>query len=307
MKSIFALILLGALPLLAEEPAVATAGSITVESSENQSAHNTQIEFPDQSVFLKRKGKFIDYNAKFKGGGNFTGVGYLVLPEGASPENPVPGVVVVHEWWGQTEYIRKRAEMLADLGYAAFAIDMYGDGRTAHTIADAGQLMFEVTQEYYFIEDRFMIGMKVLQDQPSVDASNIAAIGYSVGGKMAMQVAALNPENLHGVVVFHGAPDIDIPKGTTKIEPRILICNGADDTLILQESLDQFKQDIEGVHTDITWELYPGAINGFTNPDSTRIHEVIGSTVAYHEAADQKSWASMQKFLSELFTDVIEK
>ena len=248
-----------------------------------------------------RKGKFIDYSAKFSEDEVFDALGYLVLPEGASAENPVPGIVVVHEWWGQTEYIRKRTEMLAGLGYAALAIDMYGNGQTADTINEAGQLMFQVSQEPSFIRERFQIGMQVLQGQPQVDPKKIASIGYSVGGKMAMQAAAYNPPNLLGVVVFHGAPDIDILKNTTEIKPRILICNGADDTLIIQESVDEFREDIANVKTDITWKSYPGVINGFTNPDSDRIHSELGSAVAYNKEADEQSWSDMQKFLAELF------
>jgi len=254
-------------------------------------------------LLKKRRGKFIDYNAEFEGGKEFKANGYLALPEGASAEKPVPGIVVVHEWWGQNEYIRKRAEMLADLGYAAFAIDMYGNGQTAETITEAGQLMVNVTQEPYYIEERFMIGMQVLQGQVEVDSTKIAAVGYSVGGKIAMQVAAYNPPNLLGVVVFHGAPDIEILKGTTEIKPKILICNGADDTLIMQESVDEFQEDIANLKTDITWEMYPDAINGFTNPDSDRIHEELGSSVGYNKEADKKSWDSMSAFLSRLFVE----
>lgn len=254
------------------------------------------------SIQKKRRGKFISYSAEFEDGQQFRANGYLVLPEGASAEKPVPGVIVVHEWWGQNEYIRKRTEMLADLGYAAFAIDMYGDGQTANTVAEAGQLMVDVTREPYYIEERFMIGMQVLQQQDEVASNKIASIGYSVGGKIAMQVAAYNPPNLLGVVVFHGAPDIEILKGTTEIKPKILICNGANDTLIIQESVDEFKEDIKNIKTDIIWEKYPDAVNGFTNPDSDRIQQNFGSSVGYNKEADTKSWEDMQIFLSELFS-----
>lgn len=321
MKNTLIILTLLALPLYAEDPDHPTQSNDQIKSTSSNPSKNpselkavddptlhgpinkTKIEFPTHPLVAKRKGKFIDYKAEFNGGKQFNGLGYLVFPEGASAEKPVPGIVVVHEWWGQTEYIRKRAEMLADLGYAALAIDMYGNGQTANTIDDAGQLMFEVTQEYQHIEDRFMIGMRVLQQQPQVDSSKIASIGYSVGGKIAMQVASLNPKNLLGVVVFHGAPDIEIVKGTKEIKPQILICNGADDTLIIQESVDEFKEDIANIKADITWELYPGAINGFTNPDSDRIHKVLGSTVAYDKEADKKSWNSMQEFLKRIFSE----
>ena len=124
MKSILTLFLLLAFPLLAEPN----------KSSEPKKEKATKTASPIKPAkVVKRRGKFIDYESD-----NFKGIGYLVLPEGASAEKPVPGVIVVHEWWGQDNYVRKRAEMLADLGYAAFAIDMYG---TRTTLSDTTTIL----------------------------------------------------------------------------------------------------------------------------------------------------------------------
>ncbi|MCH6258740.1 dienelactone hydrolase family protein [Puniceicoccaceae bacterium K14] len=293
MKSILALFFLSIFPLFAE-PVSDNVKEVEASASAKKTK-NYNVKSPP-----KRNGKFIDYEAEFDGR-TFSGVGYLVLPEGASAANPVPGVIVVHEWWGQTAYPRKRAEMLAELGYAAFAIDMYGGGVTVDKVHEAGSLMVKVIQDYRIVEERFSIGMQVLQEQPEVDGSKIASIGYSVGGTMAMQAAACNIPNLLGVVAFHSGPDIEIPKGMKSIDAKILICNGEDDTLIMPDTLSDFYEDIRPLKTDITFETYPGVINGFTNPESDAIAKKFNSSVAYNKEADEKSWNSMQAFLKLVF------
>jgi len=287
MKSILTLFLLLAFPLLAEPN----------KSSEPKKEKATKTASPIKPAkVVKRRGKFIDYESD-----NFKGIGYLVLPEGASAEKPVPGVIVVHEWWGQDNYVRKRAEMLADLGYAAFAIDMYGECRHTTVPLEAGHLMVNSFFTPYIARQRFEMGMKTLQAQPQVDSTQIAAIGYSVGGLMALQMAVHNSDLL-AIAAFHSGPNIDISDKVKSIKAKLLVCHGEADSLIPEEDIAEFKANMKQRNADLTFESYPGVTNGFTNPASTALGKKHETDAAYNKEADEKSWTSLKKLLSSAFS-----
>ena len=260
------------------------------------------VKVPKPAKTSKRRGKFIDYESD-----NFKGIGYLVLPEGASSEKPVPGVIVIHEWWGQDSYIRKRAEMLADLGYAAFAIDLYGDGKHTTVPLEAGHLMVNSFFTPYIAQQRFEMGMRVLQGQPQVDSQKIAAIGYSVGGHMALQMSVHNYPELLAIAAFHSGPNIDISQKVKSIKAKLLVCHGEADSLIPDEDLVEFKDNMQQRKVDLTFESYPGVTNGFTNPASTALGKKHETDAAYNQEADEKSWSSLKILLSSAFGRELSK
>ncbi|MDP0489477.1 MAG: dienelactone hydrolase family protein [Verrucomicrobiota bacterium JB023] len=233
--------------------------------------------------------------------GDVTAHGYLALPEGASTENKVPGVVVIHEWWGHNDYARKRADMVAELGYAALAIDMYGKGKTTTHPKDAGSFAKEATSNNEVMKERFLAGMNFLQAQEQVDESKTIAMGYCMGGRIALQMAVMNTPNLLGAASFHGALNVEVPEEVTIIKPKLLVCNGADDTFISQETIAEFKKAIVEHKGEMVFINFPDAVHGFTNPKATELGKKNNLNLAYNEEADEESWATFVDFAARVF------
>ena len=152
--------------------------------------------------------------------------GYIAYDD--SIKGKRPGVLVVHEWWGHNEYARKRARMLAELGYTALALDMYGDGKQAHHPDEAGKFSGEMAKNLPLAKARFEAAMKFLKEQPNVDANNIAALGYCFGGSVVLQMARLG-ETLKGVASFHGGLATQTPAQPGKVKAHIISFTGADE------------------------------------------------------------------------------
>jgi dienelactone hydrolase len=119
--------------------------------------------------------------------GETTMKGYIAYDNSIKGERP--GVIVVHEWWGHNDYAKKRARMLAELGYSAIALDMYGNGKTASHPKDAGMFSGEVKKNMAVAEKRFMAAYELLQKQDNVKKDKIAAIGYCFGGGIVLEMA----------------------------------------------------------------------------------------------------------------------
>jgi len=228
--------------------------------------------------------------------------GYLAWDD--SIEGERPGVLVVHEWWGQNEYARKRAEMLAGLGYVGMAIDMYGNGKQAHHPKDAGAFAGEALANLDVAEKRFKAAMKVLKKEKTTDDEEIAAIGYCFGGGVVLHAARAGMD-LDGVVSFHGSlgPKEGVTAKKGEIKADVLVLNGEEDTFVSQESIDALKAEMEAADADFEFVNYPDAVHGFTNPGATEKGEQFGIGLAYNEAADKASWEKMQVFLKDIFGD----
>lgn len=213
-----------------------------------------------------------------------------------------PGVLVVHEWWGHNTYAKKRAEMLAKLGYTAFALDMYGKGKVADHPKDAQKYMEAALADMKASEVRFNAALKLLQKQPTVDAKKIAAIGYCFGGGMVLYMAKVNPE-LAGVVSYHGALGIaDKAKPVaTPIKTKMLVFNGADDPYVTKEQIDTFEKDVKANGADYEFINYPGVKHSFTNPDANAFGKQFNMPLVYDEKADKDSWEKMQGFFKKIF------
>jgi len=208
-----------------------------------------------------------------------------------------PGVLVVHEWWGLNAYARHRAEMLAKLGYVAFAADMYGGGRTADHPDQAKAFMEEATSSLETWRARALEALKTFRAQPEVDPARIAAIGYCFGGSTVMQLAYAGAD-VRGVMSFHGTlpPAEGIKPGV--IKTKILAAHGAADPLVPPERVMAFEKGLEDVGAD--WELvvYGGAKHAFTNPEASKAGM---AALAYDAEADRRSWDLLQYFLKEIF------
>lgn len=211
-----------------------------------------------------------------------------------------PAVLVVHEWWGHNEYARKRARMLAELGYTALAVDMYGDGKQAHHPDDAGKFAAEVSKNMPLAKARFEAGMELLRKQKTVDAGQMAAIGYCFGGGVVLNMARMG-EDLKGVLSFHGSLGTDNPARPGKIKARIVSFTGEADPMIGADKVAAFRQEMESAGADYRVVTYPGAQHAFTNPEADELGRKFNMPLAYNAEADKDSWQQATVFLREVF------
>lgn len=210
-----------------------------------------------------------------------------------------PGILVVHEWWGLDAYARKRAEMLAKLGYVAFAVDMYGDGKTTEHPQEAGQMAGAVRKNLDTWLGRAKAGLKVLQDHDKVDSKKIAAIGYCFGGSTALQLA-LSGADVAAVVSFHGALPVPTEEQAKAAKARILICHGALDSFIPEKTIQEFRSALEKANADYQFVYYAGAYHSFTVPGADA---KMLKGIKYDKNADTRSWLHMQQLFKEVFAE----
>lgn len=245
------------------------------------------------SVHASVKTEEVTYSA---GGVNMKG--YLAYDDAVKGKRP--GVLVVHEWWGHNEYARKRARMLAELGYTALAVDMYGDGKQANHPNDAGKFANEVFQNIEGAKARFTAAMELLKQHKSVDATRIAAIGYCFGGGVVLHMARFGYD-LKGVASFHGSLGTQTPAEKGKVKAAVLVCNGAADPFVSAEQVEGLKKEMQNAGVDFQYVAYEGAVHSFTNPDADENGKKFELPLAYNKAADEKSWADLQEFFKKIF------
>jgi len=221
----------------------------------------------------------------------------------ADLSGPRPGVLVVHEWWGNNDYARRRANLLAELGYTGMALDMYGGGRTASNPDEAGQLMNELLSDLSSVRERFNAALQQLKAHESTDASKMAAIGYCMGGGIVLHMARYGAD-LAAVASFHGALPLGIaPAGEGgEVTARLAVYHGEDDKFISSEDVEAFQSEMMEVDADCLFVTIPCATHGFTNPAATTNGEKYGIPLRYNELADRSSWEHMQLVLQSAFT-----
>jgi dienelactone hydrolase len=221
--------------------------------------------------------------------------GHLYWDDGKAGKRP--GVVVYHEWWGLNDYAKKRARMLAELGYVAFAADMYGDDKVTASPDQARQWMQQVTVDVDLWRERANLGLAQLKASELVDTQKLAAIGYCFGGGTVLQMA-YGGADLKGVVSFHGSLPAAPEEAKGKVKPEILALHGQADAMIPPEIVQNFEAKLTAA--DANWELisYGGVRHAFTNPDAGKAGI---ANLKYDAKADARSWARMQDFFAEVF------
>ncbi len=213
--------------------------------------------------------------------------------------DPRPGVLVVHEFWGLNDYAKKRTEMLAELGYTAMAVDLYGEGKVAADRDEAGQLMTDLLADLPECRARFAAALELLKSHDTVDASRTAAIGYCLGGGIVLHMARYGLD-LDVVASFHGSLPLAIaPAGEGgEVTARIVVYNGEDDSFIPAEAIAAFKAEMEKTGADYQFINLPGALHGFSNPEATAKGKKFNMPLAYNALADKCSWAHMRLVLA---------
>lgn len=213
-----------------------------------------------------------------------------------------PAVLVVHEWWGHNAYARKRAEMLAGLGYVALAVDMYGDGKQAHHPEEAQKFSSEIANNMDLGKARFMAALELIKKETMTDAAHIGAIGYCFGGAVVLQMAREGVD-LDGVVSFHGSLGTTRPAQLNGVKANILVAHGGADPFVTPEQLTGFIAEMEGAAANYKFIIYGGAQHSFTNPEADEFGAKFKLPLKYNKQADAESWADMQGFFKEVFSD----
>ena len=214
-----------------------------------------------------------------------------------------PGVIIVHEWWGHNDYAKRRAAMLAELGYTGMAVDMYGDGKTADHPEQAGELMNGLLADLSVVRARFDSALQALRGHPTTDDSKMAAIGYCMGGGIVVHAARYGAD-LAAVASFHGSIALGVaPAGEGgEIKGRVVAYNGEDDSFIPREDIDGLQSEMDALNADYQFINIPGALHGFTNRLATSNGEKYGIPLRYSERADRCSWDHMSLLLEGVFS-----
>ena len=202
-------------------------------------------------------------------------------------KGPRAGVLVIHDWTGLQEYAKSRATQLAELGYVAFAADIYGKGVRPIEPKDCAVQAGTYKNDLPLLRRRVLLGLDQLKAQPGVDATKLAAIGYCFGGTSVLELARSGAD-VRGIVTFHGGLSTSQPAKPGDIKARILVCHGGADSYVNKE-VPAFKSEMEKAKAKMEFVTYEGAQHGFTKPGP-----------AYQEKADKESWAAMKKFFAEI-------
>jgi dienelactone hydrolase len=208
-------------------------------------------------------------------------------------------VLIVHEWWGLNDYVKGRAKQLADLGYLAMAIDMYGDGKMGTNPDEAGKLATPFYTNPALAKSRFDAALAKIKTYSQADTTKIAAIGYCFGGAMVLNMARLG-ENLNGVVSFHGNL-VGVPADKKLLKAKVLVCHGADDQFVKPAEVAAFKKQMDSIGANYTFKQYDGATHAFSNPEATELGQKFKMPIAYNAAADAASWKDMKDFFHTIF------
>lgn len=223
--------------------------------------------------------------------------GYLAYDQ--QKEGKRPCVLVVHEWWGHNDYARERADKLAEMGYIALAVDMYGDGKTADHPQDAMKFSGAVFKDIEGAKMRFEKALEVLKSHPMANPEQTAAVGYCFGGGVSLNMARMGVD-LDAVASFHGSLGA-VKAAEEGMKTKLLVCNGAADPFVKAEQIEAFKKEMDDAKVEYEFINYEGAVHAFTNPGANTLGEKFDLPLAYQEKADKESWKAMSDFFAKVF------
>lgn len=242
------------------------------------------------AAFAEIKTEIVEYKD-----GDTTLEGFLAYDDAKSGARP--GVVVVHDWTGLQDYAKRRTRMLAELGYVAFAADIYGQGVRPADPAAAGAEAGKYKSNLPLLRRRIALAYDQLKKQKDVDTKMTAAIGYCFGGTTVLELARSGAA-IAGVVSFHGNLGTTMPAKDEAVKAKVLVCHGADDPYVKPAEQADFKHEMDTAKVDYEFISYPDAVHSFTKPEAGT-DKSKGN--AYNEAADKKSWDDMKAFFAKIF------
>ncbi len=250
--------------------------------------------YSEKSISVQTTSRLVDYKDK-----DVTLEGYLSMPVGAQTmaPNSLPGILLIHEWTGLGEYIKKRADMYASLGYVVFAMDMYGKGKRAKNHDEAAKLMNIYEKNPILMNERVQTSLDFLKKNRIVNINKIVVVGYCFGGGVALRLAYTGTP-LRGLISFHGMIRVPLQQEAKNVranQTKIMIHHGEADTFIPKETIEKFKERLEQNKVDYEFFSYPGAVHGFTRWQANE-----SSGIQYNKNADKESWNKTVLFLEAL-------
>lgn len=220
--------------------------------------------------------------------------GYLA--HAANLTRATPGVLLAHEWSGLNDSMRAATERIAQLGYVAFALDMYGKGVRGTETGDNAALMNPLLADRALLRGRLLAGLRAAVNQPLMDATRLAAVGYCLGGLCALDLARAAPVELRGVVSFHGGLAPPHLGAQAPITASVLLLHGWEDRYAPPPDVLAITRELTEAGADWQLHTYGHAQHAFTFVGANMPERGI----VYHPAADRRSWAAMQSFLAEV-------
>ena len=222
-------------------------------------------------------------------------ISYIALPEDADNDNPVAGILVAPEWWGVVEHPKSVVERLAKAGYAAVAMDVYGEGKLTSDAAQANMWMEQVLEDPDMLMARCRLILNDFSDQMAINGDNLGAIGFCFGGKVVLDMAR-DGLPLKAVATFHGNPSPKQP-ADEKFTAKVLVAHGRDDSMVSMEAIEGLKAELDAADVDYTIDVYDGAKHGFTNPHADERAAKNKVDLGYNETAAKQSWENMLEFM----------
>ncbi len=275
-------------------PAAAAVLLLTLPSCNtgNEKKESTVVTDSTTKLPAMIKEEAVTYNAD-----TVTMNGFVAYDSANTAKKPV--VLIVHEWWGLNEYTKSRARQLAELGYLAMAIDMYGNGKQAENPEIAGRMATAFYSNPSMARTRFDAALAYVKSLPAADSTQIAAIGYCFGGTQVLNMAKLGSP-LKGVVSFHGGL-AGVPANKNLLTAAVLVCHGEADSFVPAAEVTQFKKEMDSIGADYSFKGYVNATHAFTNPGATETGKKFNMPIEYNAAADSASWNDMKAFFARIF------
>lgn len=262
------------------------------EQANTENAKNDTTMTASSSATPNIKTEAVSYNAGQQAMNSF-----IAFDENKQGARPI--VLVVPEWWGMTDYPKMRARMLAELGYFAVAVDMYGSGKVANTPDEAQKTAGAFYSNPQLGKERLDAALAKAKTYPQADSSQVAAIGYCFGGSMVLNYGKMGA-SVAGVVSFHGGLEgVPPAKG---LKTQFLICQGGADSFVPEPQVQAFKKSMDSAGVNYTFKVYDSATHAFTNPDATAKGKQFNMPIRYNGAADTASWNDMKAFFGKIFS-----
>ncbi|MEM9169052.1 MAG: dienelactone hydrolase family protein [Pseudomonadota bacterium] len=219
----------------------------------------------------------------------------VIAYDDASP-GPRPVVLVSHAWAGRTAFETGKAEALAELGYAGFALDLYGKGVTGATTDECAALMDPFMKDRAMLNRRLAAALAAAGAQPEADAAKVAAIGFCFGGLCVLDMARAGAD-LKAVAAFHGLLGAPEPAFAGPVTSKIAVFHGWDDPMATPDAVVALGAELTAAKADWQLHAYGGVMHAFTNPQAND----PGFGTVYDATAASRSWAAMTAFLAEAF------
>ena len=219
---------------------------------------------------------------------------YLAWDDSSSDSRP--GVLISRAWAARGELEESKAEMLAELGYVGFALDLYGKGVKGSNPEQNQALMQPLLDDREMLQRRMRLSLDIIRKQKEVDGARVAAMGFCFGGLCVLDLARSGADIL-GAVSFHGLFSAPGNTADNKISAKVLVLHGWDDPMATPDQLLSLADELSAMEADWQIHAYGNTMHAFTNPAA----DDADMGTVYDADADRRSWQSLQLFLAEIF------